>query len=186
MCYPPSYKGTSSCIGSQFWFGSLKDMMPLHYNQCGYLFGWVEAFHVREVDYFVLHSEMGVTYPFHSLLFCLALPTVTQFSDWSHSSLGSLTTSINGYRCHSLCITYMSLLKFAARSLYLWSSPIFSGCSIDVHGISCIILFFHTREALLVGHWVTALPLFSCGILFSSPLLEVVLHGVGLVHLSHV
>ena len=61
--------------------------------------------------------------------FCLALPTVTLFSDWSHSSLGSLTASINGYRCHSLCLTYVFLLKFAAKSLYLWSSPIFGGCS---------------------------------------------------------
>ena len=57
---------------------------------------------------------------------------------------------------------------------------------VDIHGISCNFPFFHPREALLVGCWVTALPLVSCGILFSSPLTEVVLCGVGLVHLSHV
>ena len=57
---------------------------------------------------------------------------------------------------------------------------------VDVHGRSCNFPFFHPREALLVGHWVTALPLSSCGILFLSPLTEVVLHGVGLVHLLHV
>ena len=57
---------------------------------------------------------------------------------------------------------------------------------VDVHSITCNFLCFHPREALLVGHCVTTLPLFSCGILFSSPLTEVVLHGVGLLHLSHV
>ena len=57
---------------------------------------------------------------------------------------------------------------------------------VDVHGRSHNFPFFHLREALLVGHWVIALPLSSCGILFSSPPTEVVLHWVGLVHLSHV
>ena len=37
---------------------------------------------------------------------------------------------------------------------------------VDVHGRSCNFLFFHPREALLVGGWVTALPLFSCGVHF--------------------
>ena len=58
--------------------------------------------------------------------------------------------------------------------------------SVDVHGRSHNFPFFHPREALLVGHWVTALPLSSCGILPISPLTEVVLHGVVLVHLSHI
>ena len=57
---------------------------------------------------------------------------------------------------------------------------------VDMHGRSCNFPFFHPREALLVGCRVTILPLSSCGILFLSPLTEVVLHGVGLVHLSHV
>ena len=53
----------------------------------------------------------------------------TQFNDWLHSSSGSLSTSINGYRCHSLCLTYVFLLKFTPKSLYLWSSPILGGHS---------------------------------------------------------
>ena len=57
---------------------------------------------------------------------------------------------------------------------------------VDVHSRSCNFPFFHPREALLVGHRVTALPLSSCGILFFSLPTEVVLHGVGLVHLSRV
>ena len=72
---------------------------------------------------------MGVTYLFHSPHFCLALPTVTQFCDWSHSSWGSLSASINGYRHHSLCLTYVFLPRSAVTSHYLWSSPILSGCS---------------------------------------------------------
>ena len=103
--------------------------MPLLYNQCGYLFRWVGVFLIREADYFILHSDMGVSYPVHSTPFCLALPTMTQFSDWLHSSSGSLSTSINGYTCHSLCLTYVFLLKYAAKSLYMWSSPILGGCS---------------------------------------------------------
>ena len=31
----------------------------------------------------------------------------------------------------------------------------------------------HPREVSLVGHWVTALPLFSCGVIFISPPVEV-------------
>ena len=39
-------------------------------------------------------------------------------------------------------------------------------------------------EVLLAGHWVTALPIFSCGIISVSPPVEVGFHWMGLVHLS--
>ena len=55
----------------------------------------------------------------------------------------------------------------------------------DVHVISHNFLLIHPREVLLAGHWVTTWPLLSCGIITSSLPLEVGLHGVGLVHLSH-
>ena len=55
----------------------------------------------------------------------------------------------------------------------------------DVHGRSYNFPLIHPREVLLTGHWVTTLPLHSCGIIISSICLEVGLHGVGLVHLSH-
>ena len=61
--------------------------------------------------------------------FYLALPTMTQFCDQSHPSWGPLSTSINGYRCCSLCLTYVFLLKSAAKSHFLWSSPILGGWS---------------------------------------------------------
>ena len=53
--------------------------MPLLNNQCGYLFRWVGAFCIREADYFILHSDTGVTYPFHSpILFGLACCDLVQ------------------------------------------------------------------------------------------------------------
>ena len=73
---------------------------------------------------------MGGTYPFHSTpLFWLALPTMTQFCQWSHSSWGSLSTSINGHWCCSLHLAYVFLPRSAATSHYLRSSPILGGWS---------------------------------------------------------
>ena len=102
---------------------------PPLYGWLGSLFRWEGAFHIREADYCVLLSNMGVTYPFHSPLFYLALPTMTQFCGWLHSSWGSLSASINGYRHCSLCLTYVFLPKSATKPCYLWSSPVLSGCS---------------------------------------------------------
>ena len=57
-------------------------------------------------------------------LLCLALSTVTQFCEWLHSSLASLSTSINWHWHHSLHLKYVFLPRSAARSHYLRSSPI--------------------------------------------------------------
>ena len=107
---------------------SLKGIMPPLYRQWGSLFRWIEAFCVWEADYLVLISNTGLFFHF-TPPFCLALPTMTLFCDWSHSSWGSLSASVNGYRCHSLCLTYVSLPRSAAKSHCLWSSPILCGCS---------------------------------------------------------
>ena len=56
---------------------------------------------------------------------------------------------------------------------------------LDVHGRSCNFPLIHPREVCLAGCWVTALPLLSCGIIICSLPLEVGLHGVGMIHLSH-
>ena len=96
--------------------------------------------------------DMGGAYPFHSFLYCLALSTMTQFPEWSHSSLGPPSTSVNGHRCCSLCLTYVFLLRSAATSCYLWSSPILCGCSSRHPSRSCNFPFIHPRKALLVGH----------------------------------
>ena len=53
---------------------------------------------------------------------------MTQFHDWSHSSGGSLSASINGHQCHSFYLMYVFLPRSAATSHYLWSSSILNGC----------------------------------------------------------
>ena len=63
--YPPLLKEHILMHWLSFWFGSVKGTMSLLHNQCGYLYRWVGAFCIREADYFVLHTDMGVTYPFH-------------------------------------------------------------------------------------------------------------------------
>ena len=90
---------------------------------------WVGAFCIRKADYLILLSNMVVTYSFHSSPLYLALPTMTLFHDWLHPSRGSLSASVNRYRHHPLCLTYVFLPKSATKSHYLWSSPILSGCS---------------------------------------------------------
>ena len=121
-------KSTSSCFDCQFWFGSLEGMKPPPYKQQGSLFMWVGAFCIIKTHYFILLSDKGVSYPFHSPHFILALPTMTQFCDWLHSYWGPPSISFNRYRCCSLCLTYMFLPKFAVKSHYLRSSPFLSGC----------------------------------------------------------
>ena len=54
---------------------------------------------------------------------------------------------------------------------------------VDIHGRSHKFPLIHPREVLLAGCCVTALPIFSCGIILVSPPEEVGLCGVGLVHL---
>ena len=101
--------------------------------------------------------------------FYLALPALTQFSEWQHSSLGSLSASINWYRCRPsalhMCSFWGPQPNHFTFGLHLSSVDTL----VDTHGLSCNFLFFHPREALLVGCCVTTLPSFSCGIFFSSP-----------------
>ena len=108
---------------------SLKGMEPPLYRWQGSHFRWVGAFCIREIDHFIILPDTGVTYPFHSPHFCLALSTVTHLYDWLHCTWGSLSASINVHGHHSLCLTYMFLLRSAATSCYMWSSPILSGHS---------------------------------------------------------
>ena len=118
--------------------------------------------------------------------FGLALPAMTQFSESEHSSFGSLSASINGYRHHpsALCTCSSKGLqpKHFTCGLHLSSVD----TPVDIHDPSHNFPFFHPWEAFLVGHRVTALPSCSCGIMSLSPPREVVLQGVGLVHLSRV
>ena len=104
------------------WFSQGYDAAPLQLVSVPLWVGRSSSTSERQTT-FILHSNMGVTYPFHSPPLCLALPTMTQFSEWLHSSLGSVSAlASTGIDASSLCLTYVFLLKFAAKSLYLWSS----------------------------------------------------------------
>ena len=63
--------------------------------------------------------------------------------------------------------------------------PSFVDAPVDINSRSCNFPLIHPMEVLLARHWVTAHLLFSCGVFTSSLPMEVGLHGVGLVHLSH-
>ena len=137
------------------------------------------------VDQWPSTPNMWATCPYHSPhFFWLALPAMTQFSEWQHSSLSSLSTSINRYRCHpsALCMSSSGGLQPNHFTCGLHPSSV--DAPVDIHDPSHNFPFFHPMEALLVGHRVTTMPSFSCGVLSSSPPKEIVLHGVGLAHLS--
>ena len=120
-------------------------------------------------------------YPFHSPQ--LALSALTQFSEWQHSSFGSLSASINGYRRHPSALCTCSSGVQPPNHLTCGLHPSSVDTPVDIHDPSRNFPFFHPWEALLVGHRVFALPSCSCGIIILSPPKEVVLQGVGLVHL---
>ena len=177
----------SLCIDCWFWFTHLKGTIPLLYNRCRYLWGGRSIPCQSGRLFHLFHSNMGATYPFNPpFYFYLALPAVTQFSEWQHSSSGPLSASINGYRCLPSALCMCSFQGPQPSHFTCGLHPSSVDALVDVHSPSCNFPFFHPREALLVGHRVTTLPSCSCGVLLSSPPMEVVLHGVGLVHLSRV
>ena len=143
------------------------------YWQKGSLFIWVGVLCMRMGDTIssFLLTWRG-TYPLHPP--CLVLLTMTQFHEWLHWSWGSLSAGIYGQQCHSLCQIHVFLPMSTATSHYLRSS-------LDVYGRSHNFPLIHHREVLLAGHWVTTLPLLSCGIIVCSLPSEACLHGVGLV-----
>ena len=166
-CKPPFWRSTSSCIGCHFWFGSLKGMMPLLYSQWVSLFGWLGALCIREADYFVLHSNMGVTYPFHSPHFvwpCLPWPSSVSgcIPLWVHYLPASMGIDVIPSALHTCSFQNLQPNHFTCGL-----HPSLVDALIDVQSRSCNFSFFHPREAFLVGHWVTTLPLFSRGILFN-------------------
>ena len=108
----------------------MEGMKPPPYRWWGSLFWWVGAIlhqgSIQMLSFLLTWGYLPISLP---TLLCLALHTMTQFCEWFHSSWGSLSASINGHRHHSLHLTYMFLLRSAATSHYLRSSPVLSGCS---------------------------------------------------------
>ena len=99
-----------------------------------------------------LNSDMWVTCPFHSPHFIyLALPAMTQFSEWQHSSSSSLCTSINGYRHHPSALRTCSFGGLQPNHFTCGLHPSSVDAPVDVHDPSHNFPFFHPREALLVG-----------------------------------
>ena len=117
--------------------------------------------------------------------FCLAFSTMAQFSEWLHSTWGSLSTSVNRHRHHSLCLCMCSFQGLQPHHLTCGLHPSSVDALADVHGRIHNFPLIQPSKALLVCHWMITLPLFSCDTDYISPLTEVVLHGLGLVHLSH-
>ena len=128
----------------------------------------------------------GGIYPFHSSHYF----SVWSCLLWPSSVSGSIPFLVHylpasmGYRHHPSSLHMCSFQGLQPNHFTCGLHPSPVDTPVNVHDPSCNFPFFHPREALLVGHQVTALPFFSCGILSSSPPMEVVLHGVGLVHLS--
>ena len=158
--------------------------LPSLYSQCRFLS--VDGSALCQSDRPpVLHLDTGLLTCFTPPTL-LALPAMIQSSEWQLSSFGSLSAGINGYRCHP-----SALHTCPSRGLqpkhFTWSLHLsLVDAPVDVHDSSHNFPYFNPWEAFLVGHWVTALPFCSCGIISASPPKEVVLQGVGLVHLSHV
>ena len=159
-------------------------MKPPLYRWQGSLFWWVGAFGIREVDR-CCHSSWHGGYLPISLLPIYVWPCLP----WPSSVIGHIP-----HRVHYLPASMgIDVIPSTLRMCSFWGlqphhiswglHPSSVDTPVDVHSRSHNFPFFHPREALLVGHWV-ALPLSSCGVLFLSPLAEVVLHGMGLVHLS--
>ena len=145
----------------------MEGIKPPLYRQWGSLFWWVGVFHIREVDRHC-HSS------WHEGYLPISLPLVL-FGLAYHDPVLWVVAFIVGF---TICQHQWALMSFP---------PPYSTCSfwglqphhvtwglhlssvdvpVDVHSRSHNFPFFHPREALLVGHWVTTLPLFSCGVHF--------------------
>ena len=162
----------------------MEGMKPPHYRWWGSLFWWVWAFCIREVDKHCCSSWHGGYLPFHSPIF------VWSCLPWPSSMIGHIPVGLYylpaspGIDVVPSALHMCSFWGLQPHHLTCGLHPSSVDTLVNVHGRSHNFLFFHPREALLVGHQVTALPFSSCGVLFFSPLTEVALCGVGLVHLS--
>ena len=139
---------------------SLEGIMPPLYRQQGSLLRWVGAFCIREVDYVVLLSEIGVTYPFHSSHFvwpCLQWPSsvIACIPLGVHYPPASMGIDIIPSALH-MC----SFQGLQPNHITCGLHPFSVDVPVDVHSRSHNFQFFDPREALLVGHQVDCLTTF--------------------------
>ena len=120
---------------------------------------WVGAFHIRKADYFILLSDTGVTYPFHSPHFiwpCLS---------WPSSVIGCIPLGVHylpastGINIIPSALCMCSFQRLQPNHITCSLHPSLVDTLVDIHGRSCNVLFFHPRKTLLVGHRMTALSL---------------------------
>ena len=135
---PISWRSTSSCSGCKFWFSLLLSFFVLSnggYEVTLLQVAWVPLLvggsipHQRGrqmLSFLLTQGYLPVSLPPLFVWSCLPWPSSMSGCIYYW---GSLSTSINGHWCCSLCLTYMFLLRSAATSHYLRSSPIFCGCS---------------------------------------------------------
>ena len=110
-----------------------------------------------------MEGYLPITPPF------LVLHTMTQFCEQLCLLLGPLSNGIYWQWCHSLSQMYLIWQTFMLTTHYLKSSPVLSvDALVDIHSRSHSFPLIHPREVLLAGHWVTAHPLISCGIILPS------------------
>ena len=151
--------------------------------QQGSLFDWVVVLCIREEDASssVLLTQRG-TYPFHPPFWSCKLWPSSMSSCVGcgvHHLMESMGSDIIPLTKHMCSFWHL-------HPLHLTSSlhPSSVDALADIYSRSCNFLLIHPREVLLAGHWLTAWPLLSCGIIISSLPLEIGLHQVVLVHLS--
>ena len=140
--------------------------MPPLYRWLGSLFRWVGAFHIRRADYWVLLSDTGITYLFHSPHFTWpCLP-------WPSSMIGHIPLGVH-YPPASMGIDVIpstlhmcSFQSLQPNHITCGLHPSSVDALVDIHRRSHNFPFFHPRETLLAGHQMTTLPLSSYGVLF--------------------
>ena len=165
-----------------------KGTIPLLYYWCRYLWGGRNILHQSGR----LICLLTVTWGLHT---CFTPPIMFLFGLACHDPVQRVVAfplpvhhppASMGYRHHASALCTCSFQGLQPNHFTCGLHPSSVDVPVDIHSPSLNFPIFHPREAFLVGHRVTALPSCPCGILLSSPPMEVVLHGVGLVHLSHV
>ena len=175
MYNPPFFEGAWPhallfLLGCHFWLAALKGIKPSLHSQCRYL----------SVGRSILHQSgrlwlsiltWGLLSHFTppSVLFgwpCLPWPSSVSGSNPLLVHYPPVSMGIDIVPLPYICVP-PEVCSQITLPVFLHMSSV--DAPVDIYGPSCNFLFFHPREALLVGHQVTALPSCSCSIISSSP-----------------
>ena len=143
---------TSSCIDCWSWFGCLQGMMPLLYNQCRYL--W-EGRNILHQSGRLIHPS-----PWHGGYLPISLPPlifIWPWLPWLSSVSGSIPLLVHylpastGYRHHPSALHTCPFQGLQPNHFTCGLHLSSVDALVDILGPSHNFLFFHPREALLVG-----------------------------------